>query len=233
MTKLKRSAGHSQSSKADAVSIPTSSLQVGSQRLCSPTMACWPRRQRCIVVHASACLQSCFSAWACISSLAGPSRQVNSTAGLCCLDACFPAPTRMPCIAAMLASKDTNCHVMAASPTVCIPNTALDHHETVSNLSSSSLLHAQSESASRFRACVCMSLVLQVGFPGVGRLVTNKAARMEFVFDPVLMDHFESDRYGINPEVRYTTPAEAACVPAHALWQHAFVVVDLSSPACM
>lgn len=51
-------------------------------------------------------------------------------------------------------------------------------------------------------ANVCMPrLLVQLAFPGVGRMVTNKANRVEFVFDPLLMEFFEDERHTIIPEV--------------------------------
>ena len=41
----------------------------------------------------------------------------------------------------------------------------------------------------------------QVDFPGLGRLVTNRAGRVEFVFDNVFMEHFEREHYAVVKEV--------------------------------
>jgi hypothetical protein len=42
----------------------------------------------------------------------------------------------------------------------------------------------------------------QVAFPGVGRLFTNKAGRIQFDFDPLLREFFELERERVIPEVR-------------------------------
>jgi hypothetical protein len=43
---------------------------------------------------------------------------------------------------------------------------------------------------------------LQVDFPTLGRLHTNKAGRLEFVFDNLLMEYFEREHYALIREVR-------------------------------
>lgn len=39
-------------------------------------------------------------------------------------------------------------------------------------------------------------------FPGLGRLFTNRANRIEFSFDPLIREYFELARHAIVPEVR-------------------------------
>lgn len=49
---------------------------------------------------------------------------------------------------------------------------------------------------------VChLSLSLQCDFPGLGRMVTNRAGRFEFVFEPLIMEWFEREHYALIREV--------------------------------
>lgn len=49
----------------------------------------------------------------------------------------------------------------------------------------------------------------QVVFPGLGRLFTNRANRIEFSFDPLIREYFELARHAIVPEVSTRCTASA------------------------
>ena len=42
----------------------------------------------------------------------------------------------------------------------------------------------------------------QIEFPTLGRLVTNRAGRVEFAFNPLFMEYFEREHYALVREVR-------------------------------
>ena len=46
---------------------------------------------------------------------------------------------------------------------------------------------------------VCPS---QIEFPSLGKLVTNRVGRIEFVFDPLFSEYFEREHYAVVKEVR-------------------------------
>jgi hypothetical protein len=37
--------------------------------------------------------------------------------------------------------------------------------------------------------------------PGLGRMATSRAGRFDFVFDPLFMEYFEREHYGLIKEV--------------------------------
>jgi hypothetical protein len=43
---------------------------------------------------------------------------------------------------------------------------------------------------------------VQVDFPFVGKLVTNRAGRVEFLFDPFFYEFFERESFTVIKEVR-------------------------------
>lgn len=55
---------------------------------------------------------------------------------------------------------------------------------------------------------------VQVMFPGLGRLFTNRANRIEFSFDPLIREYFELARHAIVPEMAHDY-GEAELSPRH------------------
>ncbi len=43
---------------------------------------------------------------------------------------------------------------------------------------------------------------MQCEFPGLGLLLTNRANRLEFVFEPLLLEHYEREATALIKEVR-------------------------------
>lgn len=63
---------------------------------------------------------------------------------------------------------------------------------------------------------------LQCEFPGLGWLVTNKAGRIEFIFESLIMEWFEREHYALIREVR--SAWQAMCLSTQAQLRH---VLDL------
>lgn len=62
----------------------------------------------------------------------------------------------------------------------------------------------------------CTHAGCQVDFPGLGRLFTNKAGRIDFVFDSLLMEYFEREHYALIKEV--SSPSSSG--RARHVWGH-------------
>ncbi|KAG1662053.1 hypothetical protein FOA52_005300 [Chlamydomonas sp. UWO 241] len=54
---------------------------------------------------------------------------------------------------------------------------------------------------------ILSSWTIKVEFPCLGKLVTSRSGRIEFVFDALFAEHFESDRYGLIKEMPFS-PAD-------------------------
>ncbi|GAX77732.1 hypothetical protein CEUSTIGMA_g5175.t1 [Chlamydomonas eustigma] len=69
---------------------------------------------------------------------------------------------------------------------------------------------------------ILSSRAVRVEFPGLGRLVTNRAGRIEFVFDSILLEHFERELYAVVKEMDYS--------PEDFLIQKGLQAVHLDNP---